>query len=165
MELLDENDASKIANSITADLVFGQCVTCYLATLCFGIVQGIRHGFGESDYSFLILASLFCWICLGLYWTGHQKRAKGFPKEAWMSLVTPFVWIVYLYIGYLTLYRGLWSFTYLRNGFETMAVLEPIFFTLIGRRFFRGLEALTGTCGHINLLLKAKNSSRSGNDL
>jgi len=123
----------------------------FLLVLAYGVVEWIRIDepaqFGLIDYyrigllrvpnDYLLLISwsaLSLLITIGLSFSQRKEKAKRGPfREGVLSLIPVFgnLFIV-LFLLYLIAYRGLWSFTELKEGFSLAPVIEAVLFMALG---------------------------------
>jgi hypothetical protein len=131
-----------------------------LPVLLFGLIQGFRHGFAEKDYAFLAVGS-FASIALALgYGIVSVCEAYGTPRRLWMYLA---VWggiLPYLFIVYLTFYRGVWGFIQNLLAFNTIGILSGVIFVVLGICAINSLKHITDCAGQISALLKSSGGAQ-----
>ena len=127
-----------------------------LPVLFFGLVQGLRYGFGQKDYGFLTIGS-FVSIVLALgYGIVAICEAYGTPRRLWMYLAVWGGMLPYLFIVYLTFYRGVWGFIQSLLAISAWGMLSGVLFTALGLFAISFLKLITDCSGHISMLLKSE---------
>jgi hypothetical protein len=127
-----------------------------LPVLVFGFVQCIRYGFGQKDYGFLAVGS-FVSIMLTLgYGLVAICEAYGTPRRLWMYLAVWGGMLPYLFIVYLTFYRGVWGFIQSLLAISAWGMLSGVLFTALGLFAINLLKLITDCSGHISMLLKSE---------
>jgi len=144
-----------------------------LLFLSFGVVQWLRHGGGrgilagvfgetpavENDYRLIVYGSVVGLVAIPLQVFYMYLARKGLrPFLLGILEFFPALGNLYLvaFLGYMILYRGLWSLADLRYGFSVVPILRLLFFTLIGWRSYKAFCHLH----QMGLMLSAKHNEK-----
>jgi len=133
---------------------FSRFLLCLFPIFCVGVYKGFSVGFYQSDYLLLALGAPISYILAFAYGLVGILEAYGKPRKLWMY---PAVWlgfVPYLFVVYLTFYRGVWSLVSLIWNFSWMALIAALIFTLIGFLAIRPLHMITEFCRRIALAIK-----------
>ena len=125
----------------TLSTVAGRALLAPILATVFGLIQGVRFGFGVWDYGILLAGGVLSigFVVGALVLT--TLRLDGVGESRWgLPLVLGAV-IPYLLVYYLILVRGLWGLAALRHGMSIAGVVYPTAFLLIGAY---GLKRLAG---------------------
>jgi hypothetical protein len=127
-----------------------------LPVLFFGLVQGFRYGFGQKDYGFLAVGSFISVVLTLGYGVVAICEAYGTPRRLWMYLAVWGGMLPYLFIVYLTFYRGVWGFIQSLLTINAWGMLSGVLFAALGLFAISLLKLITDCSGHISMLLKSE---------
>lgn len=117
----------------TNSMLLGSASTPLFALIVFAIVQTLRFGFGTADYVALVVGSLLSIALMFSYGMITLVRSLGRPKRTWMFFAALGGFIPFLFFLYVILFRGLWSFVLLKNGFSGWLILRGAVFVVLGQ--------------------------------
>ena len=108
----------------------------------FSLIQGLRKGFGASDYKLLSISSIILILINILYIQTFLDKRKTFLKSdifgVLISLIGEF--IPYLFFMYLIIFRGCYSLYHLIHHFSWIRLLSSIIFILLG---YKAIERIS----------------------
>jgi hypothetical protein len=120
--ILIQRETSMCIGRITLPLLF---------IVGYGIGQIVMYGFSQFESLFLLVGTILTLTLAFCYGMINVMRAYGSPKKLWMMFAAIGGLFPYLFFLYLFFYSGLWSLSYLVNGFSLFPIFKTIAFCLL----------------------------------
>ena len=155
MNELVEKNALKLSTQRLMVTAFVRLFFGLFAVFVFGVVQGLRLGFRERDYLFLMFGSAASYFLAFAYGCVGIARANGRGKQTWMFYA---IWsgiLPYLFLMYLIFYRGGWALVRLFSAFSWSDLSAAFVFIVIGLFTIRHLQTITDVVRIVREIIEA----------